>query len=112
MCIFEFFCLDPASTSILVDMSSQTSVIVGIILLNDSVQLLDVAPVDMLGMISPDWLRFAQVPDEVVKKAPTFEFRFVNETGKGPNGMTAGFGLEVTVNFPCGYLPSRHGALN
>lgn len=79
-------------------MTSDVPIKVGILLLTEDTQLLDVAPIDLLGMLEPHWLRFIGLPEEAIAHAPRFEFHFVNETGEGPYPMSAGFKLAVTVN--------------
>lgn len=71
---------------------------VGILVFPDGTQLLDVAPIDVLGMLEPYWLQAVGVPDELVAQAPQIEYHFVNETGEGPNLMSGGFRIAVTVN--------------
>ncbi|KAL9614338.1 MAG: hypothetical protein Q9167_001141 [Letrouitia subvulpina] len=77
-------------------MTSEASIKVGIILLSQGVQLLDVAPIDILGMLEPQYLEFLHLPPHLVAQGPKLEYHFVTETGKGPQQMTAGFRLEVT----------------
>jgi hypothetical protein len=81
-------------------MSSTPPLKVGVILSSQATQLLDVGPIDLLGMLAPEWLRSIGLPEEMIAHAPRFEFHFVNETGESPNQMTAGFRLAVTVKLP------------
>ncbi|KAL8788111.1 MAG: hypothetical protein Q9213_001869 [Squamulea squamosa] len=66
------------------------------VLLCGPVQLMDVAPVDMLGMLDKEYVEFAHLPEHIASKALTIEFYFINETGEGPNPMTGGFKVAVT----------------
>ncbi|KAL8696788.1 MAG: hypothetical protein Q9224_002617, partial [Gallowayella concinna] len=77
-------------------MSSPIPLKVGILLLSAGVQLMDVAPVDMLGMLSKDYVQACQLPEHLVAKALNIEYYFINETGDGPNQMTGGFKVAVT----------------
>lgn len=87
-------------------MASSGPLKVGVLLFLEGTQFLDVAPLDLLGMLDPSWLRSGGfLPEELIAKAPQLEYHFINETGKGPAQMTAGFGLNVTVKKPC-LLPS------
>lgn len=73
---------------------------VGIIFITEPIQLLDVAPIDILGMMEPSYLRALGLPETFCAKGIDFEYHYVNETGKGPNQMSAGFKLAVTVSSP------------
>ncbi|KAL8807326.1 MAG: hypothetical protein Q9223_003183, partial [Gallowayella weberi] len=77
-------------------MSAPKPLKVGILLFSCGVQLLDVAPVDMLGMVSKDYVEACQLPEHLVAKALNIEYYFINETGEGPNQMTGGFKIAVT----------------
>ncbi|KAI4239330.1 MAG: hypothetical protein L6R40_005545 [Gallowayella cf. fulva] len=77
-------------------MSSSSPLKVGILLLSSGVQLMDVAPVDMLGMLEKGYVQACQLPEHLVAKALNIEYYFVNETGEGPNQMTGGFKVAVT----------------
>lgn len=85
---------------------------VGIIFITEPIQLLDVAPIDILGMMEPSYLRALGLPETFCAKGIDFEYHYVNETGKGPNQMSAGFKLGVTVtspsfSFPPDLLPKK-----
>lgn len=71
---------------------------VGVLVFSEGTQLLDVAPIDLLGMLDPTWLRVGGLAGEIVAQAPRFEYHFINESGEGPNQMTGGFGLAITVS--------------
>ncbi|KAL8694378.1 MAG: hypothetical protein Q9218_000943 [Villophora microphyllina] len=67
------------------------------ILLSEGVQLLDVAPIDMFGMLEKSYLTACGLPPALVEKGLDIEYYFINEEGKGPNPMTGGFKVAVTV---------------
>ena len=46
------------------------------------VQLLDLAAVDLLGMLTPESLRASQFPDELVALGTEIEFRYFGEGKK------------------------------
>lgn len=73
---------------------------VGIILLSDGVQLLDVSSADVLGMMQPSYLSACSLPKSVISQGVEMEFHYVTESGKGMQAMTAGFKLNVTVSCP------------
>ncbi|KAL8803160.1 MAG: hypothetical protein Q9182_003332 [Xanthomendoza sp. 2 TL-2023] len=77
-------------------MSTPNPLKVGILLFSCGVQLLDVAPLDMLGMVSKDYVEACQLPEHLISKALNIEYYFINETGEGPNQMTGGFKIAVT----------------
>ncbi|KAI4127206.1 MAG: hypothetical protein LQ338_003325 [Usnochroma carphineum] len=80
-------------------MSWSSPLKVGVFLAESGVQLLDVAPVDMLGMLQKDYLQaISQVVNlpQLASKGFDIEYYFVNETGQSPNPMTGGFKVEVT----------------
>lgn len=80
-------------------MTSDAPVKVGILLLSPGVQLLDVAPIDILGMLEPQWLEAVHLPPHIIAQGAKLEYHFINENGKGPQQMTGGFRIEVTVCF-------------
>ncbi|KAL8920099.1 MAG: hypothetical protein Q9208_006452 [Pyrenodesmia sp. 3 TL-2023] len=72
---------------------------IGVFLVESGVQFLDVAPVDMLGMLQKDYLQgMAQMTKQSLPADRGFdiEYYFVSETGQSPNQMTGGFKVEVT----------------
>ena len=71
---------------------------VGIILLSDGVQLLDVSSADILGMMQPAYLRACSLPETMIAQGVEMEFHYVTESGEGMQAMTAGFRLGVTVS--------------
>ncbi|CAL8580329.1 hypothetical protein XPA_006057 [Xanthoria parietina] len=66
------------------------------VLLCSATQLMDVAPLDMLGMLDKHWVQTAQLPEYLASKALDIEYCFINETGESPHPMTGGFKLAVT----------------
>ncbi|KAL8952908.1 MAG: hypothetical protein Q9222_001198 [Ikaeria aurantiellina] len=69
---------------------------VGILLLSSATQLLDVAPIDMLGMLERHWLQASPLPEALIAKALDIEYYFISETGESPHQMTGGFKVAVT----------------
>ncbi|KAI4258979.1 MAG: hypothetical protein LQ352_000975 [Teloschistes flavicans] len=63
----------------------------GIFLCSEGVQLLDVAPIDMLGMLEKSYLAACGLPQAMIENGLDIEYYFINEEGKGPNPMTGGF---------------------
>lgn len=72
----------------------------GILLFSEGVQLLDVAPIDMFGMLEKSYLAACNLPQTIVDSGLDIEYYFINEEGKGLNPMTGGFKINVTVRFP------------
>lgn len=71
--------------------------VVGVLLLSP-VQLLDASPVDLLGMLTPAYLRAVGLPDTIVDQGREFEFHYIAETGEGSHAeMTAGVKYIATV---------------
>ncbi|KAL8642991.1 MAG: hypothetical protein Q9228_000390 [Teloschistes exilis] len=68
----------------------------GILLFSEGVQFLDVAPIDMLGMLEKSYLAACGLPQAMVDSGLDVEYHFINEEGKGPNPMTGGFKVHVT----------------
>ncbi|KAL8858070.1 MAG: hypothetical protein Q9178_005395 [Gyalolechia marmorata] len=76
-------------------MSSRSPLKVGVLLCS-VVQLMDVSPLDMLGMLDKHYVGGTDFSKHLVAKALDIEYCFINETGESPNPMTAGFKLAVT----------------
>ncbi|KAI4278260.1 MAG: hypothetical protein LQ337_001141 [Flavoplaca oasis] len=74
-------------------MSSTTPLKVGVLLCSTT-QLMDVAPLDMLGMIDKFYAQ--SYPEHIAANALEIKYYFVNETGESPHSMTGGFKLAVT----------------
>ena len=81
--------------------TTTTPLKIGVILLSQGVQVLDVAPADLLGTVQKSYLQACKFPPELVDKGQVeFEWHFVSEEGPG-NGLfpaTAHFQLGVTVS--------------
>ena len=76
-------------------------------MVTSAVQLLDVSPADLLGNLQRKYLRLCQLPEPVVNMGiEEIEYHFVNESGKGPQQMSGGFKIEVTVLFT---IPLQYG---
>jgi transcriptional regulator GlxA family with amidase domain len=58
-------------------------------------QLLDIAPVDLLGMLSKDYLSLAGLPTSIQDHGLNVEIQYISDTG-GFHGTTAGAALRVT----------------
>ena len=70
---------------------------VGMLLL-DSVQLLDTSPIDLFGMLTPNYLQACGLPDHLVKKGIDIEFHYIAEAQPGKHvSLTAGAKYVVTV---------------
>lgn len=80
--------------------NSNTPLRVGILLL-PPVQLLDVAAVDLLGMLTPEYVKYFQdIPgmEDLSMHARAMEFHYITEAGPGSHAeMTAGVKFVVTV---------------
>ena len=80
-------------------MSVETAAVqhVGILLLHP-VQFLDIGPVDILGMLVPDYLRSCGLPEPLASKGQPFVFHYISDTGKGSHAITtAGAQILITV---------------
>lgn len=69
-------------------MSATPTLHIGILLL-PPVQLLDVAAIDILGMITPEYLAACGVPSQVMESGQNFSFHYISETSE-PAQLTAG----------------------
>ena len=76
---------------------TKTPLKVGVLLVGEDVQLLDVSPVDLLGMMEPHYIRAAQLPEPFPSMATDIEYYYITETGEGPKQLTGGMQCEVTV---------------
>jgi hypothetical protein len=82
------------------NISSQSPIRVGVLILSEGVQLLDTAAVDLLGCMDPKYLEVCQFPAAMVAKGVECEFHYISEDGTGPARMTAGMKCVVTVGWP------------
>ncbi|KAA6415078.1 MAG: hypothetical protein FRX48_01830 [Lasallia pustulata] len=69
---------------------------VGVLLCGEGVQLLDVSPVDLLGMLQPQYIRACQLPQSLADMSIEMEIHFISETGHGPHQLTGGMKCAVT----------------
>ena len=77
--------------------SSNTVVRVGV-LFSAPVQFLDVAPVDILGMLTPDYLKASGMPSNINEQGIPFEFHYIAEDEPGSSiQVTAGARIVITV---------------
>ncbi|KAI4203307.1 MAG: hypothetical protein LQ350_002004 [Teloschistes chrysophthalmus] len=70
----------------------------GILLFSEGVQLLDVAPIDMFGMLEKSYLAACNLPQTIVDSGLDIEYYFINEEGKGLNPMTGGFKINHGIS--------------
>ncbi|KAI9873326.1 MAG: hypothetical protein M1830_000541 [Pleopsidium flavum] len=76
--------------------TSPTPIVFGVLLLGAGVQLLDVSPVDIFGMLDPAYLRACQLPENVVAQGVDVEFHYITESDEALHPMTAGAKIGVT----------------
>lgn len=70
---------------------------VGVLLCGEGVQLLDISPVDVLGMLEPYYIRACQLPQSFIDMGVEMKFHFITETGEGTQQLTGGMKCVVTV---------------
>jgi len=79
--------------------SSPSNLTVGVLLLSDEgVQFLDVAPVDVLAMMTPEYLAAVGAPEPLLQKAVKMEICYISESGEGLFPLTGGAKIAVTVS--------------
>ena len=77
--------------------SKTTTLHVGVLLLT-TVQYLDIGPIDLFGMIRPEFLDSPVVPDHIRAKAQNLEFHYISDCPKGGSVPTsAGARIVTTV---------------
>ncbi|KAI4136116.1 MAG: hypothetical protein LQ347_000045 [Umbilicaria vellea] len=76
--------------------AGNTPLQVGVLLCGEGVQLLDISPVDVLGMLEPYYIRACQLPQPLVDMGIEMEFHFITETGEGTQQLTGGMKCVVT----------------
>lgn len=86
----------------------KTPLQVGVLLCGEVVQLLDVSPVDVLGMLQPYYIRACELPQPLVDMGIEMEFHFITETGEGPQQLTGGMKCVVTVRHSTQTIPRHH----
>ncbi|KAL4948806.1 class I glutamine amidotransferase-like protein [Aspergillus filifer] len=75
---------------------------VGVVLLNSTTELLDIAPVGFFSSISSSFLKDfppEMCPDEMKAQAPDFVFHWVTETGEAPASLTGHMSVKPTDSF-------------
>lgn len=72
---------------------------VGVLLCGEGVQLLDISPVDVLGMLDPYYIRACQLPQSFIDMGMEMQFHFITETGEGTQQLTGGMKCVVTVGY-------------
>lgn len=79
-------------------MTTQAPLRVGILLVSEGVQYLDIGPVDILGSLTPFYLAACQLPPEVIAKGVNLEFHYiVEEDTTTPFQLTSGIKVIPTV---------------
>ena len=69
------------------------------VLLIDTVQLLDVSSIDLLGMLSPSYLSVSGLPGPLKAGAVPMEILYINQAGPNkPNECTASAGLRIDAS--------------
>lgn len=76
------------------DNMSSNALRVGVLLVGVN-QLLDISPVDFLGMLSKEYLQLAKIPDSILQKALDVNISYISDT-PGYHRVTADAALKVT----------------
>ncbi|CAI7611334.1 unnamed protein product [Penicillium pancosmium] len=71
---------------------------VGVLLISDLVQLLDLAPIDLLTTLQPEYLNACGLPEEIVAIGIKSEIHYITEDGEKPVQMTSGVRIQPTVS--------------
>lgn len=71
---------------------------VGVLLISDLVQLLDLAPIDLLTTLQPEYLSACGLPEEVIALGIESEIHYITEDGDKPRNMTTGVRIQPTVS--------------
>ena len=70
-----------------------------LLLSQEPIQLLDLAPVDMLATIGRSRMSNLNAPEHLLDEAvDELDFRYVNESGEGSALLTSGLRIPVTVS--------------
>ncbi|KAL4929726.1 class I glutamine amidotransferase-like protein [Aspergillus undulatus] len=75
---------------------------VGVVLLNSTTEMLDIAPVGFFSSISRSFLKdfpASLCPDELKAQAPDFVFHWITETGETPASLTGSMSVVPTHSF-------------
>lgn len=70
---------------------------VGVLLISELVQLLDLAPIDLLATLHPEYLNACGLPEEIVALGIKSEIYYITEDGEKPVKMTSGVRIQPTV---------------
>ena len=78
---------------------TEEPLVVGVLLVGDGTQLLDVAPVDLLGMMQKSYLKTCELPQEIWEQGiDDIKWHYISEEGVGLHTMTAGVHINATVS--------------
>jgi hypothetical protein len=69
-----------------------------VLLISDLVQLLDLAPIDLLTTLQPEYLNACGLPEEIVAIGIKSEIHYITEDGEKPVQMTSGVRIQPTVS--------------
>lgn len=70
---------------------------VGVLLISELVQLLDLAPIDLLTTLQPEYLDACGLPEWIVALAIESKIHYITEDGEKPVKMTSGVRIQPTV---------------
>lgn len=59
--------------------------------------MLDIAPIDLLHGLTPDFIRNLPIPEPVKAQAIDFDFHWITEAGK-PANLSSGGTMQATVS--------------
>ncbi|OCL06589.1 hypothetical protein AOQ84DRAFT_74145, partial [Glonium stellatum] len=91
--------LSTSDTSLNLNPPSKSSLLIGILLLgNDLIQTLDIAPADLLSMLSEEVMERLGASEDLRSQAIELDIRYVSESGEGLFSLTAGLRVPVTVS--------------
>jgi transcriptional regulator GlxA family with amidase domain len=76
---------------------SATPVRIGVLLIG-TVQMLDLSPIDLFGMLNKEYLEACRLPAPLVALAVPVEIVYISESGAGINDLTASAGLRVSAD--------------
>ncbi|GJE84063.1 class I glutamine amidotransferase-like protein [Phanerochaete sordida] len=72
---------------------------VGSLLVGDVVQFLDTASVDVLAMLTKEYLQHAGLSEDIVAKGVDMELLYIAEQGSGLSPLTGGLKVNITHGF-------------
>jgi transcriptional regulator GlxA family with amidase domain len=76
---------------------SNTPLRIGVLLIG-TVQLLDISPIDLFGMLTKEYLQACHLPAPLVALAVPVEIIYISESGAGVNEATASAGIRVSAD--------------